>query len=756
MAPLVIPLLHRGGVSGDDSVYGALLSAAESHSHSVQDSQSIDQLLEVTQGEAKGCAVFLRVVHADGDWGTMDLADELSRERACVQQLRQELRQLEGLLHGDMLLMPGRGWRQGRQETWQSSSGTTLHLETTYVAEEDGVLHPGVKVSMISSPCTPERLPAQASGNLALLPSSPSQPQQQAAAIVPVGTLLAGSSRDEQPWIDMGVTMIEWQRMAAITSNILMYMTLLDLDQGVVMQNSLSKRFWGDRIADGTSSLQLLEELLGDEEEVAELLQCMEGGFLWKKTLQLPFSVRHDQASSQDIHSSQTVGSYESLGSPELVQLNLNSTNDSGDNSTGVARPRPRPRSGASAITLGQGLDQLQVIPPSWLVAEVAMSNDNRGSSPSNRFTVDSARFGSCSQASADIMTAEHEVEVMTVLDPVTKRRMLLLLQTDVTVRAKMEKSMAAASEMQLLMLGEMFPRHVLEYVAQATKNREVCPWERIPGVSKLAKKHDGVTILFMDIVGFTSMSKLVDPVQIMAYLNSLFTIFDDLVDQYNVYKVETAGDCYIVAGGLMHTNENGFLSVSGAPVSDTEAAKAQAREGAHCVMSFAKTILRCASLVKMPHNSEPTQVRIGIHTGNIVSGLIGTKLPKFGLYGDTMNTASRMESTSRPGCIQCSCTTYKLIEGGAHTFDYTGGVEVKGKGMMDTYLWIPEKHPDEHYESVQEHAQEVSALISHLTTQNASVLQKVLNDLELGAPPHDSADSNAAASKAAPWTAPF
>ena len=95
-----------------------------------------------------------------------------------------------------------------------------------------------------------------------------------------------------------------------------------------------------------------------------------------------------------------------------------------------------------------------------------------------------------------------------------------------------------------------------------------------------------------------------------------------------------------------------------------------------------------------MPHNGEPVVIRIGIHTGDCVSGLVGSKLHKFGLFGDTMNTASRMESTSLPGRIQISSSTHALLNEHQQTFfEATGGVEVKGKGQMETFLWIEDQH---------------------------------------------------------------
>ncbi|GAX75796.1 hypothetical protein CEUSTIGMA_g3239.t1 [Chlamydomonas eustigma] len=259
----------------------------------------------------------------------------------------------------------------------------------------------------------------------------------------------------------------------------------------------------------------------------------------------------------------------------------------------------------------------------------------------------------------------------------------LLIVQTDITARMQMETALADMSEGQLSLLSTIFPRHVVEHLS-------------ITGISSLplhfgslARSHEDVTILFLDIVGFTAMSERVVPSNILVLLNQLFTMFDYLADHHKVHKIDTAGDCYIAAGGITgaEEDEGGFYEV-----------RKSAQDASHSalnVLNFAKDMLRCSRKVLMPHNGQPVTVRIGLHTGPCVSGLVGTKVPKFSLFGDTINTASRMESTCMEGCIQVSASTHNLLTS-CPGFDIaqwqpSGGMDIKGKGRMDTFIWRPE-----------------------------------------------------------------
>uniref|UniRef100_A0A6S8Q644 Guanylate cyclase domain-containing protein n=1 Tax=Dunaliella tertiolecta TaxID=3047 RepID=A0A6S8Q644_DUNTE len=254
-------------------------------------------------------------------------------------------------------------------------------------------------------------------------------------------------------------------------------------------------------------------------------------------------------------------------------------------------------------------------------------------------------------------------------------RSPLLVVICNSTEHWQVRTILTALAESQLDLLSRIMPQHAIEFLA--TESSEAIPEH----VGQLARAHKGVTLLFMDIVGFTSMSKNVKPVEVMVFLNTLFSLFDRLTDEHGVHKVETAGDCYIVSGGIMSANqsENGF----GLVVEDQDP-----EESAKRVMEFAKAMLEAAKQVNMPDTNEPVRVRVGLHTGDVVSGLIGSKLPKFSIFGDAMNTASRMESTGVPGRIHVSETTQKLLP--AERWESTGGVQVKGKGQMQTYLWVP------------------------------------------------------------------
>ncbi|XP_061566805.1 atrial natriuretic peptide receptor 2 [Cololabis saira] len=186
------------------------------------------------------------------------------------------------------------------------------------------------------------------------------------------------------------------------------------------------------------------------------------------------------------------------------------------------------------------------------------------------------------------------------------------------------------------------------------------------------AQSYVSATVFFSDIVGFTQLSSSSTPYQVVELLNKLYTTFDDIIDNHDVYKVETIGDAYMVVSGV--PRENGILHAS-------EAA------------SLALDLLDVCRTFRIPHRpGTGLQIRAGIHSGPVVAGVVGTKMPRYCLFGDTVNTASRMESTSLALKIQCSSSTFYLLEElGGYVLECRGVLEVKGKGDMVTY-WLEGK----------------------------------------------------------------
>ncbi|XP_068164905.1 atrial natriuretic peptide receptor 1-like isoform X2 [Antennarius striatus] len=188
------------------------------------------------------------------------------------------------------------------------------------------------------------------------------------------------------------------------------------------------------------------------------------------------------------------------------------------------------------------------------------------------------------------------------------------------------------------------------------------------------AQSYVSATVFFSDIVGFTQLSSSSTPYQVVDFLNKLYTTFDDIIDNYDVYKVETIGDAYMVVSGI--PRENGILHASE-------------------IASMALDLVGVCRTFRIPHRpNTQLQIRAGIHSGPVVAGVVGTKMPRYCLFGDTVNTASRMESNSLALKIQCSSSSFYLLEEvGGYLLECRGTLQVKGKGDMVTY-WLEGKMP--------------------------------------------------------------
>ncbi|XP_065221202.1 guanylate cyclase 32E [Planococcus citri] len=229
----------------------------------------------------------------------------------------------------------------------------------------------------------------------------------------------------------------------------------------------------------------------------------------------------------------------------------------------------------------------------------------------------------------------------------------------------------------------EELVRERTEQLSQEKKRTEELLHEMLPptvaetlknGQRVIAESYDCVTIYFSDIVGFTALSAISTPLQVVDLLNELYTTCDSILTQYDVYKVETIGDAYMVVSGLPLKNGNMHAGE---------------------IASMALQMLKNVGKFKIRHiPDERLKIRIGIHSGSCVAGVIGVKMPRYCLFGDTVNTASRMEATGKPLQIHISKSTRNLLQelGGYYCVE-RGLVHIKGKGEMMTY-WLVNEDP--------------------------------------------------------------
>lgn len=181
-------------------------------------------------------------------------------------------------------------------------------------------------------------------------------------------------------------------------------------------------------------------------------------------------------------------------------------------------------------------------------------------------------------------------------------------------------------------------------------------------------KKYDSVTILFTDFKDFTKLVESISATKLVEELNEIFSRFDDIMDEFNIEKIETIGDAYMAASGLPEENLD---------------------HAERCV----NAALQMINYLNHRNNRNKLQwnIRVGLHSGPVVAGVVGKKKFAYDLFGDTVNTASRIESNGHPGKINISQATYNLLkENSDFIFSNRGRIFAKGKGELE--MWFIDK----------------------------------------------------------------
>jgi adenylate cyclase len=179
-----------------------------------------------------------------------------------------------------------------------------------------------------------------------------------------------------------------------------------------------------------------------------------------------------------------------------------------------------------------------------------------------------------------------------------------------------------------------------------------------------IADDHESASVLFADVVGFTPMSATMSPPELVGLLNAVFTTFDGFVEELGLEKIKTVGDEYMVAAGVPHRRS----------------------DHAHAIAELALRIRDHTERHRF--HGHDISLRIGINSGPVVAGIVGTHKFAYDLWGDVVNTASRMESEGVAGSIQVTPATYELIRD-EFVCEPRGVISVKGKGDMDTYILV-------------------------------------------------------------------
>uniref|UniRef100_A0A1I7T5Z8 Guanylate cyclase n=1 Tax=Caenorhabditis tropicalis TaxID=1561998 RepID=A0A1I7T5Z8_9PELO len=218
-------------------------------------------------------------------------------------------------------------------------------------------------------------------------------------------------------------------------------------------------------------------------------------------------------------------------------------------------------------------------------------------------------------------------------------------------------KELTAEKKKADVLLGRMLPKQVAERLKQ--------------GQTVEPEGFDSVTVFFSDVVKFTQLAAKCSPFQVVNLLNDLYSNFDAIIEEHGVYKVESIGDGYLCVSGLPSRNGNAHIK--------------QIVELSLDFMAYCKAF-------KIPHlPREKVELRVGVNSGPCVAGVVGLSMPRYCLFGDTVNTASRMESNGKASHIHLSAASYTLLMKhypNQYNTASRGDVIIKGKGVMETF-WV-------------------------------------------------------------------
>lgn len=228
-------------------------------------------------------------------------------------------------------------------------------------------------------------------------------------------------------------------------------------------------------------------------------------------------------------------------------------------------------------------------------------------------------------------------------------RQMFQLVCSEIMSRTESEQALRAEQKKSEQLLLNILPGCIADQLKESDQS--------------IADSFSDVTVLFADIVGFTEISSSASPVELVELLNHIFSVFDQLSQQYGLEKIKTIGDAYMVVGGLPQPQQKHAQAIAD--------------------MALAMQ----AHAEKFTFRGQAIALRIGINTGAVIAGVIGRKKFSYDLWGDTVNVASRMESSGMPGKIQVTEATYQLLKD-QYQFVDRGLVPIKGKGELMTY-WL-------------------------------------------------------------------